>query len=361
MKKTVRKFSVRKFLLFLLFLIIMLVFAAVGIYFYEIGPVNSNSKPILINIEKGDNYYNISGKLKEKNLIKSEFFYKLYLKINKPSSLTVGNYELNKTMSMQEIVEVLSDSKNQKIDTIKLTFREGLNIRGIAQIIEEKTNIKKEDFINKVSDKDFIKTIQKDYWFLTDDIYNEKIYYPLEGYLFPDTYEFEKKDIKSEKIITKMLDNTEKKLNNYKEKINSNELTIHQILTLASLVEQEAVTKEDRALVAGVFYNRLKTNMSLGSDVTTYYAAKKNLTESLTKDELTECNGYNTRCLTMKGLPVGPIANPSITAIEAAINPTDNEYYYFVADTSKKVYFNKTINEHNQTIAKLKKEGKWAA
>ena len=361
MKKTVRKFSVRKFLLFLLFLIIMLVFAAVGIYFYEIGPVNSNSKPILINIEKGDNYYNISDKLKEKNLIKSEFFYKLYLKINKPSSLTVGNYELNKTMSMQEIVEVLSDSKNQKIDTIKLTFREGLNIRGIAQIIEEKTNIKKEDFINKVSDKDFIKTIQKDYWFLTDDIYNEKIYYPLEGYLFPDTYEFEKKDIKSEKIITKMLDNTEKKLNNYKEKINSNELTIHQILTLASLVEQEAVTKEDRALVAGVFYNRLKTNMSLGSDVTTYYAAKKNLTESLTKDELTECNGYNTRCLTMKGLPVGPIANPSITAIEAAINPTDNEYYYFVADTSKKVYFNKTINEHNQTIAKLKKEGKWAA
>ena len=361
MKKTVRKFSVRKFLLFLLFLIIMLVFAAVGIYFYEIGPVNSNSKPILINIEKGDNYYNISGKLKEKNLIKSEFFYKLYLKINKPSSLTVGNYELNKTMSMQEIVEVLSDSKNQKIDTIKLTFREGLNIRGIAQIIEEKTNIKKEDFINKVSDKDFIKTIQKDYWFLTDDIYNEKIYYPLEGYLFPDTYEFEKKDIKSEKIITKMLDNTEKKLSNYKEKINSNELTIHQILTLASLVEQEAVTKEDRALVAGVFYNRLKTNMSLGSDVTTYYAAKKNLTESLTKDELTECNGYNTRCLTMKGLPVGPIANPSITAIEAAINPTDNEYYYFVADTSKKVYFNKTINEHNQTIAKLKKEGKWAA
>ena len=138
-------------------------------------------------------------------------------------------------------------------------------------------------------------------------------------------------------------------------------MTIHQILTLASLVEQEAVTKEDRALVAGVFYNRLKINMSLGSDVTTYYAAKKTLKESLTKEELTDCNGYNTRCLTMKGLPVGPIANPSLTSIEAALNPTQNDYYYFVADTSKKVYFNKTINEHNQTIAKLKKEGKWAA
>ena len=102
-------------------------------------------------------------------------------------------------MGIKEIVEILSDSKNQKIDSIKITFREGLNIRGIAQIIEEKTNIKSEEFINKVSDKDYIKSIQKDYWFLTDDIYNEKIYYPLEGYLFPDTYEFEKKEIEEKR------------------------------------------------------------------------------------------------------------------------------------------------------------------
>ncbi|MBR2708463.1 MAG: endolytic transglycosylase MltG [Bacilli bacterium] len=361
MKKTVRKFSVRKFLLFLLFLIIILISIVVGIYFYEIGPVSTKTKAKLISIEKGDNFYNISSKLKKNNLIKSEIFYKIYLKITKPNGLTVGDYELNETMSTQKIVEVLSDSKNQKIDTIKITFREGLNIRGIAQKIEEKANIKNEEFINKVSDKEYIKSIQKDYWFLTDEIYNDKIYYPLEGYLFPDTYEFEKKDISSEKIIKKILDNTKEKLNKYKEQFKNNEMSIHQVLTLASLVEQEAVTKEDRALVAGVFYNRLKTNMSLGSDVTTYYAAKKSLTESLTREELTECNGYNTRCLTMKGLPVGPIANPSITSIEAALNPTQNEYYYFVADTSKKVYFNKTINEHNQTIAKLKKEGKWAA
>lgn len=361
MKRTVRKFSVRKFLLFLLFLIVILIFGILGLYFYEIGPVGTNTKSKLISIEKGDNFYNISNKLKKNNLIKSEIFYKIYLKITKPNGLTVGNYELNETMDTKEIVEILSDSKNQKIDTIRITFREGLNIRGIAQTVEEKTNIKKEEFINKVSDKNYIKSIQKDYWFLTDDIYNEQIYYPLEGYLFPDTYEFEKKELSSEQIIKKMLDNTSSKLKNYKDKFTNNTLTIHETLTLASLIEQEAVTKEDRALVAGVFYNRLKTNMSLGSDVTTYYAAKKSLKESLTKDELTDCNGYNTRCLTMKGLPVGPIANPSLTSIEAALNPTSNEFYYFVADTSKKVYFNKTINEHNQTIAKLKKEGKWAA
>lgn len=361
MKKTVRKFSVRKFLLFLLFLIIILISAVIGTYFFEIGPVSTNKNPKLISIEKGDNFYNISEKLKKNNLIKSELFYKIYLKITKPSGLTIGDYELNETMGTKEIVEILSDSKNQKIDTIKITFREGLNVRGIAQIIQEKTNINSEDFINKIIDKEYIKSIQKDYWFLTDEIFNQQIYYPLEGYLFPDTYEFEKKDLSSETIIKKILDNTEKKFNKYKEQFNNNEMSIHQILTLASLVEQEAVTKEDRALVAGVFYNRLKTNMSLGSDVTTYYAAKKSLKESLTNKELTDCNGYNTRCLTMKGLPVGPIANPSITSIEASLNPSSSDFYYFVADTSKKVYFNKTINEHNQTIAKLKKEGKWAA
>ena len=361
MKKTVRKFSVRKFLLFLLFLIIILISGALGTYFYEIGPVSSNDKAKLISIEKGDNFYNISGKLKKNNLIKSEMFYKIYLKLTRPSGLTVGDYELNETMDTKKIVELLSDSKNQKINTVKITLREGLNIRGIAQVIEEKTDIKSEEFINKAQDRSYIKSIQNNYWFLTDDIFNEKIYYPLEGYLFPDTYEFEKKDLNSEKIIKKILDNTEKKFNKYKEQFTNNEMSIHQIITLASLVEQEVVTKEDRALVAGVFYNRLKINMSLGSDVTTYYAAKKSLKESLTKEELTDCNGYNTRCVTMKGLPVGPIANPSMTSIEAALNPTQNEFYYFVADTSKKVYFNKTINEHNQTIAKLKKEGKWAA
>ena len=229
MKKTVRKFSVRKFLLFLLFLIIILISIVVGIYFYEIGPVSTKTKAKLISIEKGDNFYNISSKLKKNNLIKSEIFYKIYLKITKPNGLTVGDYELNETMSTQKIVEVLSDSKNQKIDTIKITFREGLNIRGIAQKIEEKANIKNEEFINKVSDKEYIKSIQKDYWFLTDEIYNDKIYYPLEGYLFPDTYEFEKKDISSEKIIKKILDNTKEKLNKYKEQFKINEMSIHQV------------------------------------------------------------------------------------------------------------------------------------
>ena len=107
--------------------------------------------------------------------------------------------------------------------------------------------------------------------------------------------------------------------------------------------------------------HRLNNNWSLGSDVTTYYAARKNLSETLTQSDLNDCNGYNTRCTSMRGLPVGPIDNPSLSAIEAALNPTENSYYYFVADTDKKVYFTRTANEHEQIIAKLKEQGKWAS
>ena len=360
--KTVRRFSWSKFLLFLLFLTIFIIAALIGIYIFETGPVSSDTSPKEITIEKGENYYKIAQKLKKENLIKSITFYKIYLKINSPKSLAAGNYELNEAMGVKKIVKTLNDNNNQKISTVKLTFREGLNIRGIAKIVEEKTSISADEFINKVTNKEYIKSMQKDYWFLTDSIYNEQIYYPLEGYLFPDTYHFDEKTLNSEIIIKKMLENTSNKLEPYKEKLTNNQTySIHELFTLASLVEQEGVTSEDRALVASVFYNRLKINMALGSDVTTYYAAKKSLSESLTKAELDDCNGYNTRCVTMKGLPVGPISNFSITSIKATINPTQSDYYYFVADTNKKVYFTKTINEHNQTIAKLKKEGKWAA
>ena len=360
--RKVRRFSWSKFLLFLLFLAVLAAIALVGLYKFETSPVSSNKTPKLITVEKGDNYYTIASKLKAKNLIRSVTFYKLYLKLSSPSSLSAGDYELNESESVKEIVNILSNEKNQKKDILKVTFREGLNIRQVAKIVEEKASISAEEFIGKITNQEYLKTIQKDYWFLTDSIYNEQIYYPLEGYLFPDTYQFDKKILNSESIIKKMLDNTKLKLEPYKEKLTQNSTyNVHQILTLASLIEQEAVTSEDRALVSSVFYNRLKKGMALGSDVTTYYASKKSLTESLTKEELTDCNGYNTRCTTMKGLPVGPISNFSASSIEAALNPTPSDYYYFVADINKKVYFTKNLNEHNKTIAKLKSEGKWAA
>ena len=359
--KKVRKFKVGKFLLFLLLLIIILILIILGIYKFQTSAVSSNTDPKIITVEEGDNYFSLASKLKEQNLIRSETFYKIYLRFAKPDSLITGDYELNEAMSVPEIVKVLSDENSGKTNTVKLTFREGLNITQMAKIVEEKTDITADEFINKLADKTFLQSLQQDYWFITDDIYNSEIYYPLEGYLYPDTYHFEPSELDVETIIRKILDNTESKLEPYKEQLKNSTYNVHQILTLASIVELEAVSDSDRAMVAGVLYNRLNEGWSLGCDATTYYAAKKSMNERLTQSDLTACNGYNTRCTSMTGLPVGPIDNPSISSIKAALEPTENDYYYFVADTNKKVYFTKDAAEHDRIIAKLKDEGIWAA
>ena len=310
----------------------------------QTSSVSNSKKAVSFEIENGDTYSTIATKLKKQDLIKSEFFYKLYVKVNRPNNLMAGTYNLNKSMSVSKIIK---------------TLREGLNARQMASIIAKKTDITEEEFLNKISDENYIDSLKEKYWFITDSVKNSQIYYDLEGYLFPDTYTFEIKELSLDNILDTILKNTDKKLSEVKDQVENSNYNIHQILTLASLVEQEAVTDEDRANVAGVFVNRLNNNWALGSDVTTYYAAKKPMTEKLTKAELDACNGYNTRCVTMKGLPVGPINNPSLSAIKAAVNPASNNYYYFVADSDKKVYFTKNANEHAQIIAKLKKEGKW--
>lgn len=359
--KKVRKFKLGKFLLFLLLFIIVLLLIVLGVYKYQTSAVSSNTDPKTITIAEGDNYFSIASKLKEQNLIRSETFYKIYLKFAQPDSLVTGDYELNEAMSVPEIIKVLGDKNSKKDSTIKLTFREGLNLTQMAKIVEEKTDIKAEEFINKLADKTYLESLKQDYWFITDEIYNSEIYYPLEGYLYPDTYHFEPAEINVDTIVRKILDNTESKLEEYKETLQNSEYSVHQILTLASIVELEAVSDTDRAMVAGVLYNRLNDGWSLGCDATTYYAAKKPMTERLTQSDLTACNGYNTRCTSLIGLPVGPIDNPSISSIKAALEPTENDYYYFVADTNKEVYFTKNATEHDRIIAKLKDEGKWAA
>lgn len=353
------KFSIKKFALFIIVLIILVIVGFLGLYKLQTGAVSNNTDSVTITVDKGNNYYTIAGMLKEKKLIKSEFFYKIFLKLHKPTDIDTGTYELNQAMTVAEIVETLGNQDNVKDTSVKLTFREGLNALQMANIVETKTGIKAEEFLAKIADANYIKSLANKYWFINDQMFNSQIYYDLEGYLFPDTYIFEKDELSLDNILTKILDNTDKKLTPLKSNIENSEYNVHNILTLASLIELEAVTDNDRAKVAGVFYNRLNNGWSLGSDVTTYYAAKKSMTERLTKSELNSCNGYNTRCTAMRGLPVGPIANPSLSAINAAINPVHTDCYYFVADSEKKVYFTRNANEHQAIINKLKKEGKW--
>jgi len=336
------------------FLFSIIVFLG-ALYNFELSKVSNDSTLKTITIEKGS-ISSIAKTLKENNLIKNEFFFKLYVKMTRKTNLIAATYELAPNMGTKKIVEILSSSEGSKSNLINITFKEGINIRKVASIIEEETNNKSEDVYKLLEDKDYLSKLISKYWFLTDEVLDDKLYYSLEGYLYPNTYSFDSKDVTVETIFKSMLDETEKQLNKYKNDIENSSLSVHEIITMASMVELEAVKEEDRKGVASVFYNRLDSKMTLGSDVTTYYGA---IVDMGAKIDMSICNDYNTRCSSYIGLPVGPICNPDITSINAVLNSSDTDYYYFVADKNGDVYFSKTSTEQSNVIYKLKKQGLW--
>lgn len=357
MKKGSRK---KKVLLILLILFVVLILSLVGLFFWIKSPISKNEKYVTFNVASGESYSSLGDDLKSAGLIKSSLAYKVYLKLLNPKSLEAGNYRLSSSMNIEQIIETLEKGAMDTRETIKITFIEGKNIRYFISKVTENFNISEEEILNKLSNEEYLDSLIEKYWILTDEIKNKKLYYSLEGYLYPDTYNFYSESTIDD-IIEKMINNLQVKLDKYKEEIEESGYTFHQMLTLASIIEQEAKNADDRKGVAGVFYNRLESSWSLGSDVTTYYAEKLELWSTyLYKKEINNCNDYNTRASCMNGkLPVGPICNPSIDSVISAIEPSKHNYYFFVADVYGHTYFNETNSGHSQTVAKLKREGKW--
>lgn len=351
----------KKVVIIILSVIALLSVLAISYYNINLKAVSNESTQIEFLVDSGSNYYSTASKLKKEGLIRSELCFKIYIKLNKISGIEAGTYKISKNMSVKEIVNTFSKGNTYNPDAIVITFKEGKNMRSIAKTIAEFTSNTEEDVYNKLKDKEYLKKLVDKYWFISKKILDDKIYYSLEGYLYPDTYEFKNKDVKVEDIFKTMLDEMDKKLSNYKEQILSSKYSTHQILTLASIVELEGGKSDDRAGIAGVFYNRLNSNMPLGSDVTTYYAVKIELSDrDLYQEEINDNNDYNTRSSYLSGkLPIGPISNPSIESIEAVLNPKTHDYYYFVSDINGKTYFSKTYQEHLQTRDELIEAGLW--
>lgn len=323
--------------------------------------VSSNDEDIKIIIPLGTGKDGIADILKENNIIRSTLGFKIYVKLNNITDFKAGEYSLKQNMSLKEITETLQSGVLYNQDNIDFTYLEGKNIRWLAEKIAETTNNTQDDVYNLLENEQYIDSLIDKYWFITDDIKNKDIYYSLEGYLFPDTYELENEDVTVEEIFGKMLDKMEEVLNEYKDEIENSGLTTHEILTIASIIEMESVHSEDRKDVASVIYNRLDINMAIQSDVTTYYAFKIDMGErDLYQKELDTYNPYNTRGPNMEGkLPVGPISSVSKTSIEAAINPNETDYLFFVADKNGKIYFSRTSSEHDKIITELKTQGLW--
>ncbi len=348
-----------KMALILIMLIIFVILAATITFNIMLSPVSSKSEEVLFKIENGLSVYNVGKKLEDEGVIRSNVAYKIYVKLLGVNNYKAGTYKLDKSYSTKKIIKILTGGDYDK-SGINITFKEGKTIRQVAKEISNKTNISEDEFFDKLNDEAYIDSLIDKYWFLTDDVKNKDIYYPLEGYLFPDTYNFNE-EVTVEVIIETMLNQTDKIFSKYKNLINSSSLNIHQLVTLASIVESEGIYDADRKMIAGVFYNRLNKGMSLGSDVTTYYAFKVDLgTRDLTSEEINTYNPYNTRGPLMAGkLPVGPVSNFGESSFVAVLEPTASDYYYFVADKSGKTHFTKTYEEHQEVIKELKEAQNW--
>ena len=355
--------ALRNIMIFLFFSMAILIVVVCCLYNYNLKPVDKNStEKIVVEIPSGASVKNIGTILKEKDLIKSAKFFSVYCRIYKVNDMKATTYTLSKSMSLEEIVKTLQEGNSYNPDEISITFQEGINMRKVASIIAKNTNNKEADVYNLLKDTTYLDELIKNYWFIDESIKNPNIYYSLEGYLYPNTYKFKNKDVTVKEIFKVMLDQMGKVLEKYKGVINGNKYSVHEILTLSSIVELEGKGEEARRGIAAVFYNRLNHNMSLGSDVTTYYAAKVEMSErDLRKDEIDAVNAYNTRSSSMVGkLPVGPISNPSESSIKGVLYPEENSpYYYFVADKNGNVKFTKTYQEHLAAIQKMKDDGVW--
>lgn len=352
----------KKVIIGIIIVILLAILIPVIWYNTSISPVDKNNKEkVSVEIPIGSTADSIAQILKDNNLIKNKLAFKIYVKLNKVNDFQAGKYELYKTMDIEELAKTLKTGKLYVENQVAITFIEGKTMNWYANKIAEETNNTKEQVFELLENEEYIDSLIEKYWFLTDKIKNEDIYYPLEGYLFPDTYFFENKDVKVEEIFEELLNQTEKVLSEYKDEIEKSKYSVHELLTIASIVETEGINPEDRKDISSVIYNRLKIKMAIQSDVTTYYAVKVEVgARDLTGLELNTYNPYNTRGPRMEGkLPIGPISSVSKNSIEAALKPNNTDYIFFVADKNGKVYFNRTNDEHDETIRRLQSEGLW--
>lgn len=346
---------IRKIVLIISIVILLTVSGVVGGGFFYIKsalkPVNPDSKQSIdITIPIGSSISTIGNILEEKGIIRNATVFRYYTKFKNETDFMAGDYQLSPSMTIQEIIDNLKTGKVMENAALKITIPEGKQLEQIATIISEKTDYSKAEIIKKFDDRNYLQILMKKYPdILTKDILQKEIKHPLEGYLFPATYSFHEKNPKIEEIIEAMLDKTSEILKHYQKDMKEQQFTTHKLLTMASLIEEEATQKTDREMIASVFYNRLEIGMPLQTDPTVLYALGKHKDRVVYKD-LEVASPYNT--YNHNGLPPGPIANAGEMSISAALHPAKTDYFYFLATPSGKVIYTKTLEEHNEQKAK---------
>ncbi|HFI0244945.1 TPA: endolytic transglycosylase MltG [Streptococcus suis] len=335
----------------------------------SLEPVNAKAtEAVQVEIPEGSTTLDIGNILVDNKLIKNATVFNYYSKIKSYNNYQSGYYNLYQNMSVDDIAKALQESGTptpQKEAAGKILIVEGYTLAQIAQAVtnntktedkNDKTPFTAEQFMATVTNQEFINRMVAAYpqLFASLPATDSGVIYQLEGYLFPAVYEYAD-DTTIEELVEQMIAAMDTRLQPYYETIAAKNLTVNEVLTLASLVEKEGSTDEDRRNIASVFFNRINAGMPLQSNIAILYAQGKLGQETtLAEDAGIDTNiesPYN--IYWTAGLMPGPVDSPSVSAIEAVINASTTDYLYFVADvTTGTVYFAKTIEEHDQNVAK---------
>lgn len=342
--KTVRKIVS----IIIIALILILLVGGISGYAYiksALKPVDPDSdKEIKVEVPMGSSSSDIATILEDNGVIKDGRVFRFYLKFKNESNFQAGEYTFTPSLTIDEVIKSLKSGKVTENPIYKVTIPEGKSIDQMAKIFVSKLGLNEKDFLDKMKDPAYIEKLMDRYPnILTEDILNPDIRFPLEGYLFAATYNFYEEDPTIKSVIEKMLKKSDAVITPYIDDMKDKDLTIHEAITMASLVENESGTEEQRKKIAGVFYNRLEEGMKLQTDPTVLYALGKHKKKVLLKD-LEVDSPYNT--YQIKDLPVGPISNFAESSLEATLHPEKSDYMYFLHDGEGNIYYAETHDEH---------------
>jgi len=290
------------------------------------------SLPTQILVEQGDSLTTVVRKLRDQKIISNGLFFSLWARLNgADKKIHQGLYRFEANVTAREVLDRLVSGKGI-FQTV--TIPEGLTVKEIAALLEKMQIANKEKFIAAAADPNLLAGLG-----LQDK--------GIEGYLFPSTYNFVPETPERDIILTMAEQFRKVSLPLLDQRNGATELTTHEILTIASIIEKETGVEAERPLVSAVFYNRLKHQMPLQSDPTVIYGLK-DFNGNLTRKDLNDPNSYNTYRIT--ALPPGPICNPSLSSIRAALHPAEVPYFYFVSKNDGTHLFSETIEAHNHAV-----------
>ncbi|WP_313466732.1 endolytic transglycosylase MltG [Carnobacterium sp.] len=332
--------------------LLLVVLGIVGYHYVttSLEPLNASSKEeIQVEIPSGASSADISRILEKDKVIKSASVFSFYIKLNNETDFQAGYYLFSPSMTLDEIIHSLQEGGSPvAFDGTKILVQEGVTVEQIADSIEKSTDFSAAEFLKIVQDPKFLADLQTKYPELLSNAIDAKdTRYVLEGYLFPATYDFTE-EMSLKEVVENMVKKTDEVMQDHYTAIKEKHLTVHEVMTLASLIEREGNTYEDRTKIASVFFNRIDAEMPLQSDISVLYALNKHK-EVVTYKDLEVDSPYNLYKNT--GYGPGPFDSPSQDSIKAVLNPAETNYLYFLADTKTgKVYFSRTYTEHQELI-----------